>query len=626
MWLSAKPKISTFKYATFHTPNVSNKATHSNEKKMAKSELHFLGHTIDLITVETDYNKLYDQYRGIPVFYNGGGLIRFVFDLGENFRFLERMTTIDYDLYKLSYPVDDGKVVFYNANDDILKTWKFKDAPIVQYKVKFDPNGVGMQVEMILSPAIQDYGCKIHRSWHITPIEEETYQSPVYATEQDEQTDLKFIAKFERLGTYKGEFGFDWMRENYKDICEDYEKLKKEYHPTSIHEEEYFVPTVSMFPNQENVKLKLAIKKKEGTISDTDIIKLPAKNGIHFEPNEVKVSEADGKQITIICESPLNSDVMINLLDKDDKTVGKLNIFKNANHEQLHLNITPVRVLRSISKQSDIDTIETQIDIEGVITRLDGTIKNVKGWGDKGKDLTADLKNLEKYLNKNSLNQALLQCTIGKVYDIIIDEDRWIADDLIIDEGCVFKGSLLDKFSEEFKKQHPIAYKDTGITVFMSPLGNVGSDGTGGAGGYGNLADIDSKNLAIFKTNLWSKDSFAHEIAHVAGLEHSFKEEDNRYNDPSTLDEHNVYIIQVDSNINHMLNNGYSKSEIAEFWSEHKEIYKKVRSKLNVHYRNLHKFEQGKTENMMDYYNTRKSFWKFQWKALQDDITKFYNK
>ena len=54
---------------------------------MAKSELHFLGHTIDLITVETDYNKLYDQYRGIPVFYNGGGLIRFVFDLGENFFF-----------------------------------------------------------------------------------------------------------------------------------------------------------------------------------------------------------------------------------------------------------------------------------------------------------------------------------------------------------------------------------------------------------------------------------------------------------------------------------------------------------------------------------------------------------
>jgi len=101
------------------------------------------------------------------------------------------MTTVNYELYKLGYPVDDGKIIFYDATDYILKTWKFKDAPIVHYKVKFDPNGVGMQVEMILSPAIQDYGCKIHRSWHITPIEEETYQSPIYVEEKKEEKKKK---------------------------------------------------------------------------------------------------------------------------------------------------------------------------------------------------------------------------------------------------------------------------------------------------------------------------------------------------------------------------------------------------------------------------------------------------
>ncbi|OEJ98603.1 hypothetical protein A8C32_05230 [Flavivirga aquatica] len=89
---------------------------------MAKSELHFLGHIIDLITVETDYNKIYDEHKGIPVFYNEGGLLRFVFNLGENLRFLERMTTINYDLYKLGYPVDEGQIIFYDANDDISKT------------------------------------------------------------------------------------------------------------------------------------------------------------------------------------------------------------------------------------------------------------------------------------------------------------------------------------------------------------------------------------------------------------------------------------------------------------------------------------------------------------------------
>lgn len=89
--------------------------------------------------------------------------------------------------------------------------------------------------------------------------------------------------------------------------------------------------------------------------------------------------------------------------------------------------------------------------------------------------------------------------------------------------------------------------------------------------------------------------------------------------------ERNRFIEQVDEQINHMQENSYSKKEIANFWKKHKEIYKMSREDLNVYYRNPYKFKQGKTENFMDYYNTEKSFWKFQWKALQDDIIKFYN-
>ncbi len=448
--------------------------------------------------------------------------------------------------------------------------------------------------------------------WRTTYPQQTVEPTTIQESQEEEQeVGLKFIVRLERLDSYKGEFGFDWMRDDYKTICEDYEKLKKEYTPTKIYEQEYFVPWLSMFPNQQKVKLKLAITEIEGSAKDTDIIKLPSKSGIKFEPNEIKVSEANGKEITVICETPLNSNVVISLLHKDDEEVGKLNVFKNANHEQLQFNITPVRILRSISPQSDKDTIENMID-------------HSQGFGDKSKDINSDLQNLQEYLNMQSLNQALLKCSIGKVYDIIIDEDKWIADDLIIDEGCAFKGSLLDKFEEEFKKQHPKEFKNKGITVFLSPIENIGNDGKEGAGGYGNLGDIDSKNLAIFETNLWNKESFAHEIAHVAGLEHSFKEKDDEYNNPSILDNHNTYIKQVDDYLNYMINNGSSKKEIADFWNSKKEDYSYVRSKLNIYYRNLHKFKQGKTDNFMDYYNTKKSFWKFQWKALQDDIIKFY--
>ena len=45
------------------------------------------------------------------------------------------------NFYKRGYPIDDGKIVFYDANGDNLKDWYFKDAPILYYKIRFDANG-----------------------------------------------------------------------------------------------------------------------------------------------------------------------------------------------------------------------------------------------------------------------------------------------------------------------------------------------------------------------------------------------------------------------------------------------------------------------------------------------------
>ncbi|WP_047790776.1 hypothetical protein [Tenacibaculum mesophilum] len=427
---------------------------------------------------------------------------------------------------------------------------------------------------------------------------------------------LKFIANLRRLDSYKGEFGFDWMRDDYQTICKDYEKLKKEYTPTKIHDKDYFVPWLSMFPQQQNVKLKLEVEILEGKARDIDVIKLPKKEGIRFEPEQVKVNEVESKQIKIICNSPLSNDVTIDLLDKNDKKVGAINVVRNANHEQLHFNIIPVRILRSVSKQTDIDIIEKQIDIEGVITK-NGVKEKIKGWGNKGTDLTEDLKNLENYLNKNSLNQALLQCNIGKVYDLIIDEDKWIDDNLIIDEGCIFKDTeILEKLHDEFKSQHPIQAKKRGLVLFLSPLRK------GGAGGEGEISEIDAKRFVIYHSNLWDKTSFSHEISHVLGLTHSFQKKA----DKNKVFEYNKYIKEIDDYFNSLIKKGTSKSEIAREWANYKEGYKVIRSYLNTYYRNPYIFEKTKTENIMDYSNVRKSFWRYQWKAMQDDMIKFYNK
>lgn len=122
--------------------------------------------------------------KGIHLFLTKGGLLKVTFGFGEDYRFLERMTTVDYDLYKKGYPLDNGKIVFYDANGDFLKKWSFQDAAIVYYKVSFDTNGSGMIVEMLVSPAIQNYDEKLHRWWHESPIpEEEEYKSPVLSEE-----------------------------------------------------------------------------------------------------------------------------------------------------------------------------------------------------------------------------------------------------------------------------------------------------------------------------------------------------------------------------------------------------------------------------------------------------------
>lgn len=78
-------------------------------------------------------------------------------------------------------------------------------------------------------------------------------------------------------------------------------------------------------------------------------------------------------------------------------------IYKKADYKELEFDITPVRIVRKDAVTSDQSAIENQMD---------------KGFGDPSKPITVDLKNLETYLNTQSLNQALLKANIGTVYDV----------------------------------------------------------------------------------------------------------------------------------------------------------------------------------------------------------------
>ncbi|WP_158976035.1 type VI secretion system tube protein TssD [Cellulophaga sp. L1A9] len=500
----------------------------------------------------------------------------------------------------------------------IRKLYLF-DCYLTNWSNNFSSSGIDPKTETIHISAggVKESGSTTEYSahWRVTFPPPETPKVQEEITEEEDELDLVFIAKLERLSNYQGEFGFDWMRKSYETeaISENYDKLKKEYNPLEINGLEYFTPWLSMFPKQENVKLKLNIIELFSTVKDTDIIKFQEKKGIKFEPNELKISEAHGAEITISCNSPLTQNTTISFLDKNDNEVGKINLFRNANHEQLHFNITPIRILRSTSIEIDKNIIEDKIDL---------------GFGDVNKNLEDDLENLENYLNTKSLNQALLQCKIGEVVDIIIDEENWIANDLIITNGTAFKGdNLLTYFEIELKEQQPIAFKNKGIFIFLCPLINVDDDESieKGAPAYANLRDIDSKNLVMFEPNLGNKESFAHEISHVAGLEHSFKE--RRDLTPLEIIKYNKRKNAIDTNFDTIIKSGkHTKQEIAALWKPYSVEMRRINSMLYTLNRNQYKFKKTETENFMDYANNRKSFWKFQWKALQDDIIKFYIK
>ena len=167
------------------------------------------------------------------------------------------------------------------------------------------------------------------------------------------EIERKYLIHFRRPDNYEGEFGFDWMRDNYKEICNDYEALKKEYYDAEkkekveIEGQEYFVPWLSMFPNQKGVKLNLEVEKIDDyQVRDDDYIELPAKAGVSFNPDTFKVSEINqNTMVEVICETPLISDTTIEVLNKNNKrVVGKLNVF--ANNEILSLDIKFVKVCK----------------------------------------------------------------------------------------------------------------------------------------------------------------------------------------------------------------------------------------------------------------------------------------
>ena len=378
-------------------------------------------------------------------------------------------------------------------------------------------------------------------------------------------------------------------------------------------------------------------------------------------------------KLTATCVNPLVKHTLITAYNKKNIPVGYLKVLKNSNHKDFEFEITPIRVLRSNTINEADQLIEDK--------RSKSDLKIIKN------DYIGN-KKLEDFLNGSSLNQALLKNVITKPYEIFIDEADWLKKSYITSNkqgSLVFNKELDSEIHESVMKsvcsQHKEFSTRRGVFMFLMPL-DMPLDKGKTIMGTGSKDIIQAHDLLIYKAALSDLSVFAHETAHVLGLEHSFvnKKDFNSFENREEVRREDYDILtnkklkkkikdiedamvrakqegdDIDNKYN-KLNEGkditdedyvvlsdkdkleWNKSLkiLAELTAEHNKLkqklkhseenpdeYRSRRSYYQGH--NPHKFTQSCTENFMDYYNKEKSFWKFQWLAMQNDVKKFYNK
>lgn len=327
----------------------------------------------------------------------------------------------------------------------------------------------------------------------------------------------ELIVHFRRPDDYDGEFGFDWMRDDYRDICSNFDELEKDYESMKIYGKTYYVPWLSIFPDdhkqqsEKGIRLKLEVESLNNSEDNigTKIGLSTSSPSLLVNPTEID-SQESSHIIEIRCTEKIADDkIFIEARDlASQNLVGKLNILRNDS--RYHFTLFLIRLL------DDPDKAENEEE-KSKIERA-----NEICLGDVNDDW---VNSVADRVNNFGVNQALIKCDVV-FKDIKIDSKDWIKKGYLTEDKRIINSS----FHEAIK---PLC-EDKGVFAFL--CGFLTKDFSSGAAWAGT--EPTTSNYIVCPQYIYSdgadyaKRILLHEIGHVLGLRHTF-------------DERNTYKLQI---------------------------------------------------------------------------------
>ncbi|MGB0881038.1 MAG: hypothetical protein ACPGTO_10765 [Polaribacter sp.] len=496
----------------------------------------------------------------------------------------------------------------------------------------------------------------------------------------------KFMVHFRRPSSYQGEYGFDWLRDEYiypvetvaKDhsgnphnapleLCDDISSIKREYKTTDVlnpitpYGNDYYPAWLTLFPNTPEaqathssqidttgIDLNLKIEELEPLATDATELQFESSNpNLIITPRKLALSSLlSGKgqdslggtdvrdyylainKVNIKCEGNINAHTEIKVfaeLNSQREEVGKLMICKNDDYNDLTVDIYVIKSFINDDPSFSTSVIDTELAKIGGISKI------------------------EEYLNQRSLNQSLIKTRL--IYDpkkdwvfrkksLINASNSTHYSGMIINQTTMEMDTAkyMNYINDRFKLMYPRLTRSKALFLYITPFFNSG------VGGASYNIPLDSKHIIIFKKNINHLPSYAHEIGHSLGLEHSF-EDDTTKSNTSLIADQNTKIAtyttelakaRTDKTTHLNTNRAYynshptEKTEAVRTLNHNIKVWKdalqNANDEIQVINNNALNFSPRKTENIMDYdLSNQKIFFKWQSKIMREEVKQYYH-